>query len=237
MYRRLSLASFVLLVLSSLVLAPIVNALPHTDIDVDTAYQMITSGSYPNLVVLDVRTREEFDTGHIRKALLIPYTELEQRIMELAEHKNHEIIVYCFKGSRSEIACGILDSHGFTKVYNMLGGIDAWKVKGYPVATSYLTEIFFNISPNPAKMGQSVFLRGILVDQFSSPVRNETVEIYYRKGSGLWRFAANLTTNAYGIFAAAGKMRESGVYTLCTYYAGCATYEMSYEFAILIVQS
>jgi rhodanese-related sulfurtransferase len=230
------MASCVLLVLTSLIQAAIVSALPYTDIDVDTAHQMITSGAYPNLVVLDVRTLEEFDTGHIRKALLIPHTELEHRIEELAEHKHHEIIVYCLRGSRSAIACGILDTHEFTKVYNMLGGIEAWIGKGYPTTTSYLTEIFFNITPNPATAGQTITIKGILTDQFSSPLANDTVKLYYRARSTKWHFASSFTTNDYGIFVTSGKPQKLGIYQLCVYYPGCAVYELSYKCAVLIVQ-
>jgi rhodanese-related sulfurtransferase len=111
----------------------IAYALPYTNTDVDTAYNMITCGCYPDLVVLDVRRQDEFNSGHIRGAVLIPHTELDGRIEELAGHENHEIIVYCRTGVRSVIASEILDSHNFTKVYNMLGGIQAWQSAGYPV--------------------------------------------------------------------------------------------------------
>ena len=226
----------VLTIFTSLFYLPLVNAVPYTDISVDVAHQMMTSGAYPNLVVLDVRTRDEFDTGHIPKALLIPHSELEQRIDELAEHKNHEIIVYCFCGYRSTLACNILDAHGFTKVYNMIGGINAWMGSGYPITTSYLTQIYFGLSPNPARTGQSALLRGILVDQFSSPVVNETVKLYYREICGTWHFACAINTNACGIFVANGKLQHAGIYEVCTYYAGRnATYEASYRFATLIV--
>lgn len=113
----------------------IVTALPYTDIDVNTAYEMIMSGVYPDLVILDVRTQAEFKSGHIQDAILIPYTELEERIGELTEHKDHEIIVHCRTQGRSGIACGILDAYAFTKVYRMLGGMTAWKAAGYPVLT------------------------------------------------------------------------------------------------------
>ena len=111
----------------------ITYALPYTDINVETAYNMITNGSYPDLVILDVRRQDEYDTGHIIHAVLIPHTELDERIDELASHKNHEIIVYCKTGVRSVIASEILDSHNFTKVYNMLGGITAWQFAYYRV--------------------------------------------------------------------------------------------------------
>lgn len=109
------------------------HASPYTNINVGAAYNMITSGLYPNLVVLDVRTQGEYNSGHIYRAVWIPVSELEARIGELAGHENHEIIVYCWSGCRSATASGILDSHSFTKVYNMLGGFSSWQSAGYPV--------------------------------------------------------------------------------------------------------
>ncbi|MGD8544670.1 MAG: rhodanese-like domain-containing protein, partial [Candidatus Bathyarchaeota archaeon] len=71
------------------------NATPYLNIDVDTAYNMIINGSYPDLVVLDVRTKSEYDEGHIYRAVWIPVAELESRIEELEGHEDHEVIVYC----------------------------------------------------------------------------------------------------------------------------------------------
>jgi phage shock protein E len=81
--------------------------------------------------ILDVRTREEFDLGHLDSALLIPVDELETRYAELA--KNIPVIVYCRSGSRSVKAAALLVSKGFSQVYDMAGGINAWTSKGYPV--------------------------------------------------------------------------------------------------------
>ncbi len=122
------------------------HASPYANIDVDTAYNMITSGLYPDLVVLDVRRQDEYDGGHIYCAVWIPVSELEGRIGELAGHEDHEIIVYCRSGGRSATASGILDDHNFTKVYNMLGGILAWQSAGYPVwmATVHNVNTTFN---------------------------------------------------------------------------------------------
>jgi parallel beta-helix repeat protein len=121
-------------------------ASPYADIDVETAYNMITNGSYPDLLVLDVRTQSEYDSGHIYGAVWIPHTELDARIGELAGHENHEIIVYCKTGVRSVNASEILDSNNFTKVYNMLGGITEWQSTGYPVwiATVHNVNTSFN---------------------------------------------------------------------------------------------
>lgn len=111
----------------------VVHASPCTDIDVEIAYNMITNGSFPDLVVLDVRTQSEYDEGHVFGSMWIPHTELEARIDELAGQEDHEIIAYSRSGGRSVIASEILDMHNFTKVHNMLGGILGWESAGYPV--------------------------------------------------------------------------------------------------------
>lgn len=108
----------------------------YKDITVDEAYKMIKK-AHKNLVILDVRNQSEYNLGHLYDAILIPVYELEDRISELQEHINDPIIVYCKAGSRSQIACEILASNSFTKVYNMLGGITAWIEAGYPIYTTY----------------------------------------------------------------------------------------------------
>jgi len=139
-----------------------VYASPYTDISVSTAHNMITNGLYPDLVVLDVRTKGEYDSGHIYGAVWIPYTELDARINELAGHENHDIIVYCRSGGRSVTASQILDSHNFTKVYNMLGGILAWQSAGYPVwiATVHNVNTTFNYDTIQAAIDAPQTLNG-----------------------------------------------------------------------------
>lgn len=145
----------------------IIRASPYTDIDVETAYNMITNGSFPELVFLDVRTQSEYDSGHIYGAVWIPVGELEARIGELSGHKDHEIIVYCLSGGRSVTASGILDSNNFTKVHNLLGGISAWHTAGYPtwIATVHNVDTAFNydiiqaaIDANETLDGHTIFV-------------------------------------------------------------------------------
>lgn len=226
------------LVICSLLQTPTAQAVSYTDITAKTAYWAITSGVDPDIVILDVRTRAEFDEGHIRKALLIPHAELEERINELAEHKNHPIIVYCFCGMRSTMAAGILSSHGFTKVYNMIDGINAWMGQGYPITTSYLTQVHFNLNPNPANATQDITLKGILTDQFSQPMGGQTVRIYYREhcGCATWKFAGEIRTNAYGMFYATGRLQKTGIYEVAIYYPGTEIREPSHQITILLVE-
>jgi len=110
---------------------------PYTDINVATAYDMINNGSYPNLIILDVRTQSEYETGHLDNSISIPVTELENVFTQISFYKNNEIIVYDLSGVKSAQASSILDVNNFTKVYNMLGGITAWESAGYPVIPEF----------------------------------------------------------------------------------------------------
>ena len=113
--------------------------LSYTDITAEEAHDMIYNKTlYPDLLALDVRSQSEYDSGHICNATLIPHTQLESRISELEPYKDTEIIVYCGSGVRSVTASNILDSHDFTKVFNMLGGMSAWNSEGYEVCTDDL---------------------------------------------------------------------------------------------------
>jgi len=174
--KKMALLALVLVLLStalslctvSLLELKMAFASPYVDIDVNTAYNMITNGSYPDLVILDARRQDEYDSGHIYGAVWIPHTELETRISELAGHENHEIIVYCRTGVRSVNASGTLDSYNFTKVYNMLGGIQAWQSAGYSVwiATVHNINTTFNYDTIQAAIDAPQTLDGhtILVD-------------------------------------------------------------------------
>jgi len=76
--------------------------------------------------VLDVRNANEYASGHITEALHIPLAELESRLAELAKYKDKPLLVNCQGGVRSASACGILTKAGFTKLYNLEGGVNAW---------------------------------------------------------------------------------------------------------------
>ena len=98
------------------------------DVSAEEAARLI--GTLNNLVILDVRTQEEYDVEHIQNAVLIPVQELENRVDEL--FKDETLLVYCRTGNRSQTAVTILEENGFTKIYHMNGGITTWKSAGYP---------------------------------------------------------------------------------------------------------
>ena len=89
-----------------------------------------------DVFVLDVREPHEVPIANIG-APLIPLGQLEQRVGELAAHKDREIVIHCRSGSRSQKAALILKKAGFTQPENLAGGILAWADKIDPAMPKY----------------------------------------------------------------------------------------------------
>jgi hydroxyacylglutathione hydrolase len=102
--------------------------------DAISAQELLTrleAGSSP--MVLDVRTAEEFGSGHIPGAVNIPHTELAERIDEIGPDRSSEIVVHCERGRRAGIADGLLSDAGFTTVRDLDGHMSGWREAGHPV--------------------------------------------------------------------------------------------------------
>ena len=76
-------------------------------------------------IILDVRSREEYDQGHIPGAILIPDTEIEAKAADLLPDKDQLILVYCRSGRRSKLAAQSLADLGYTNIREF-GGILDW---------------------------------------------------------------------------------------------------------------
>ena len=76
-------------------------------------------------IILDAREQDEFDEGHIPGAILIPYTEIDNKAEAMLPEKNTQILVYCRSGRRSKIASESLAKLGYTNVKEF-GGIIDW---------------------------------------------------------------------------------------------------------------
>ena len=94
------------------------------------AQELLQEGN--DVVLLDVRTPDEFTQGHIQGAVLMPVQLLSQNLTELDDSKNKKIVVYCASGMRSVAASRILSDNGFTAI-NLKGGIGQWKSDGFEV--------------------------------------------------------------------------------------------------------
>ena len=145
-----------------------VEATPYTNVNVSEAKEMI--GFNPDLVILDVRYLSEYESGHLKNAILIPLGELEGRLNEL--DKDKETLVYCKSGGRSAAACAILDAHGFTKVYNMMGGISTWISAGYPI------ELVFEVIWEEKNYPVAIFSNSTIASfSFSQPLRQISFDV------------------------------------------------------------
>ena len=76
-------------------------------------------------VILDTRTQEEYDQGHIPGAILIPYDEVTEKAESILTNKDQLILVYCRSGRRSKIAAAALVELGYTNIMEF-GGIIEW---------------------------------------------------------------------------------------------------------------
>ncbi|MCB0351984.1 MAG: rhodanese-like domain-containing protein [Bdellovibrionales bacterium] len=84
----------------------------------DVVKKAVDSGA----LVIDVRTPQEFESGHAKEAINVPYDEIVDNPRMLQESKDRAIIVYCRSGRRSSIAKSTLESLGFRNILNA-GGV------------------------------------------------------------------------------------------------------------------
>jgi phage shock protein E len=84
-----------------------------------------------HLFVLDVRSPEEFATGHVPGAVNVPYDQIAARISEVPKDK--DVVLYCRSGRRAGIAADVLAANGYTRLSHLEGDMPAWIEKGRPV--------------------------------------------------------------------------------------------------------
>ena len=86
-----------------------------------------------NFVLLDVRTSEEFNAGHLAKGINIPRGTLEFLIGKFYPNKDTEIVLYCRTDARAALCTNTLKEMGYTNVKNLKGGFKAWGEAGYSI--------------------------------------------------------------------------------------------------------
>jgi len=90
-------------------------------------------GDEKTAYVLDVRSPEEYASGHVPGAVNIPYDQVASRIAEVPKDK--DVVLYCKSGRRAGIAAEVLASQGYERLQHLEGDIVAWVGKGRPVET------------------------------------------------------------------------------------------------------
>ena len=97
-----------------------------------TQSQAIQYMNQGKTLILDVRSAEEFASGHLQNAKHIPLADLGNRLKEIEKSKKNTVITTCERGVRSGSAAVLLAKAGFEQVFSLEGGVAAWKSQGLP---------------------------------------------------------------------------------------------------------
>ena len=98
-------------------------SLNREEIDINYYDAMDLMKKNSNIILLDVRSVQEYNEYHLDGSINIPKHELISKVEDILE-KNNIIIIYCQSGIRSKKACKILKGLGYNNLYNLIGGLD-----------------------------------------------------------------------------------------------------------------
>lgn len=129
LWRWIGLGALIVVVGILVLLLRVSSADLPAEVSVKQAYEMVQQGAF----LLDVREPDEWNDTHIPNSVLIPLSELPQRLSEVP--RDQEVVVVCRTGRRSAEGRDILLKAGFNKVTSLAGGLVAWSEAGYPVIT------------------------------------------------------------------------------------------------------
>jgi rhodanese-related sulfurtransferase len=120
---------FLSFLLITIGLFQLVSCQQSTDFDI-TADQFLKEKDEANVTILDVRTENEYNNGHVENAILMSLraSDFSDKIRDL--NKDHTYYVYCRSGGRSRSAVNKMRKEGFSSAYNIKGGILQLKRKG-----------------------------------------------------------------------------------------------------------
>lgn len=102
------------------------------EVSIDDVKKMIDTKE--KIIILDVRDKQEFETGHIQGALNLSRGLLEFKIGTLIPDNKSMIIVYCGNDLRGPLATKTLNELGYKNAVNINGGLKGWETAGYPMA-------------------------------------------------------------------------------------------------------
>lgn len=108
------------------------ETLPYTTIGTDDAKRMIEAGTR----VIDVRTPEEWNRGHIAEANLVTISGIYtfgKALQDMNLPPDEDVIFVCASGQRSATASEIASLTGLTKVHNLANGMNGWVGRRYPI--------------------------------------------------------------------------------------------------------
>ena len=104
-----------------------------SEVAVSIRPQEILESPHTDLRILDVRTQEEYASGHVPGALHIPHDEVATRLEEVGADRDRTLVVYCERGGRAMQAEEALRAAGYTDVRHLEGDMRGWREAGLPV--------------------------------------------------------------------------------------------------------
>jgi rhodanese-related sulfurtransferase/rubrerythrin len=159
---------------------------PAKSFDAITARDYMNRRGSDEFTLLDVRQPEEYEGEHLPGAKLIPLAELNGRLSELDPNK--PTLVYCAIGGRSRAASQLLAGKGFSEVYNLSGGIKAWKSEKAVGAEDQGLDLFSGAESPPETLVVAFGLEEGLRTFYELMVRkvkNENARRLFEKLSGI----------------------------------------------------
>ncbi|MBL0711339.1 MAG: rhodanese-like domain-containing protein [Colwellia sp.] len=93
------------------------------------------NNSTNNVLVLDVRSKDEYKHGHIAGAINVSHDKVADQLSSLTQYKDRTVVVYCRSGRRAGIAEHILTENGFNNLYHLTGDMNGWVAAKLPVVS------------------------------------------------------------------------------------------------------
>ena len=128
------------IILGALIIGAMVLAIPHSgaaqDIRSVSPADFSADLQQPSIHLIDLRTAQEYASGHLADASNIDFYGADFRSQLAALDKNATYAIYCHTGNRSGQTVDIMRQMGFTHVINLQGGIAAWELAQLPITTN-----------------------------------------------------------------------------------------------------
>ena len=124
----------IIIICSTLICLSLGAQLPDTSkyISLDPYYFHLQYLKEDSVLLIDVRQSFEYRANRIKDAVNMPFSDYLRKMSDTLS-KNYALFVYCDDADRSKTACGICYDLGYRKVYNLKGGLIAWRREGYPL--------------------------------------------------------------------------------------------------------
>lgn len=126
-------------------------------------------------LVLDVRSSEEYASGHVPGALNIPHDQVGARLAELDGYRDRGVVTYCQRGGRAGVANGVLAEAGFSNVMHLAGDMPGWFMSGFDVSSSPDASVEESVRPG---INDRFLAKDLDVDEFVNVFEGESREIF-----------------------------------------------------------